>query len=317
MNNLITSFSNLINIVDLLTNKVANVSSQSTLQDNVIFDRLAILEDKIEQLKFLDAAEVSDIAELNKPDTNIIVNISEPLSGTTEIIGNDINVKALTVSDGLTKITATGEVIIKNLKTSGNLPKATANAQFSVNTDDYVKITQSDINQTGYNAIEVGLKSLPKSVIIDGVNFNSELSNNAISIFGTQDNGTITISNCTFAKCSNPIRLSNKNGGKVTVNIINCTFSEWDTDPLWAGMIICQDYTSGSTELEEKNNLFAPDKVTINIVNCTKNGKKITMKSPEEVCGTGNAETQLIYVWNSYGETVSYDETRYPIINVE
>ena len=145
----------------------------------------------------------------------------------------------------------------------------------------------------------------------------STLSNNAISIFGTQDGGTITIRNCKFAKCSNPLRLSNNAGGKVTINVIDCEFGEWDTDPTWAGMIICQDYTSKQADVAQQKNLFAPDKVTINIINCTKNGKKITMKSPEDVCGTNNADTQLLYVWNEYENSVAYSVERYPTLVIK
>lgn len=313
MSNLVNAFNNLIDASSTLTDKV----SASNIKSNSIAERLAILEDKVESLKFSNAETVTSSENLNQPDKDLVVEIQDVVSGTTDVSAKDLNVIQLTANDGLVKFTATEDVSIKNLTTTGNLEKSVANAQVSVNNPGYVKITQSNIDQTGYNAIEIGLKTTPKSVIIDGINFNSTLSNNAILVFGTADGGSVTISNCSFTKCSNPLRISNKNGGKVTVNIIDCEFGEWDSDPTWAGMIICQDYTSKSVEAEQANNLFSPDKVTINIVNCTKNGEKITMTSPEAVCGTGNADTQLLYVWNSYEETVPYSVDRYPTLNVK
>ena len=317
MDNLIKALGDLTNISNLLTDKVQDAAESSSIQINSVLSRLITLENQVETLQFADANTASSSEELNQPDSDLVVEISEPVSGMTAILAKDVNVKELSSSDGQVKITATGDVSVKNLTTEGDLPKTTAHAQFIVNTDEYVKITESTINQTGYNAIEIGLNSLPKSVIIDGIDFNSTLSNNAILVFGTQDGGTVTVSNCNFAKCSNPIRISNKGNGKVTLNVINCTFTEWDSDPTWAGMIICQDYTSKSAEAEATNNLFAPEKVTVNIVNCTKNGKKITMTSPEDVCGTGNADTQLLYVWNSYEETVPYSADRYPTLTIK
>lgn len=313
MSNLVNTFSNLIDASSTLTDKV----SASNIKSNSIAERLAILEDKVESLKFSNAETVTSSENLNQPDKDLVVEIQDVVSGTTVVSAKDLNVIQLTANDGLVKFTATEDVSIKNLTTTGNLEKSVAHAQVSINNPGYVKITQSNINQTGYNAIEIGLKTTPKSVIIDGINFNSALSNNAILVFGTADGGSVTISNCSFTKCSNPLRISNKNGGKVTVNIIDCEFGEWDPDPTWAGMIICQDYTSKSVEAEQANNLFSPDKVTINIVNCTKNGEKITMTSPEAVCGTGNADTQLLYVWNSCEETVPYSVDRYPTLNVK
>ena len=314
MDNLVTAFSQIIGASSTLTDKVSSISIKS----DAILDRLITLENQVESLKYVNAEVISSISEnVDQPDKEIIISVSEPASGETNITAKDINVKEFTAADSLVRFTASNDIAIKNISTIGDLPKATANAQVQVNASDYVKITQSTIDQTGYNAVEVGLRTIPKSVIIDGVNFNSTLSNNAISIFGTQDGGTITIRNCKFAKCSNPLRLSNNAGGKVTINVIDCEFGEWDTDPTWAGMIICQDYTSKQADVAQQKNLFAPDKVTINIINCTKNGKKITMKSPEDVCGTNNADTQLLYVWNEYENSVAYSVERYPTLVIK
>ena len=288
-----------------------------------VTDRLVALEAQLVALKQTDVAAVTAAADLVQADKDLIITIAEPISGTTTVEGKSIEIKQLTTNNAATVFKTQGDVTMKNLTTTGDLPKATANAQIQIVSGDYIRITNSAIDQTGYNAIEIGLGTgsgpMPtKSITIDNVVFNSTLSNNAILIFATEDGSVVTISNCTFKKCSNPVRLSNAKGGKVTLNLVNCEFTEWDSDNLWAGIVIMQDYTSGSAEAVQANNLFGPDKVTINLINCTHAGKKITM--PEDiatVCGTNDAATQLFYVWSNEEGLVAYDADRYPVINIQ
>lgn len=288
-----------------------------------VTDRLVALEAQLVALKQTDVAAVTAAADLVQADKDLIITIAEPISGTTTVEGKSIEIKQLTTNNAATVFKTQGDVTMKNLTTTGDLPKATANAQIQIVSGDYIRITNSAIDQTGYNAIEIGLGTgsgpMPtKSITIDSVVFNSTLSNNAILIFATEDGSVVTISNCTFKKCSNPVRLSNAKGGKVTLNLVNCEFTEWDSDNLWAGIVIMQDYTSGSAEAVQANNLFGPDKVTINLINCTHAGKKITM--PEDiatVCGTNDAATQLFYVWSNEEGLVAYDADRYPVINIQ
>lgn len=288
-----------------------------------VTDRLVALEAQLVALKQTDVAAVTAAADLVQADKDLIITIAEPISGTTTVEGKSIEIKQLTTNNATTVFKTQGDVTMKNLTTTGDLPKATANAQIRIVSGDYIRITNSAIDQTGYNAIEIGLGTgsgpmATKSITIDNVTFNSTLSNNAILIFATEDGSVVTISNCTFKKCSNPVRLSNAKGGKVTLNLVNCEFTEWDSNDMWAGIVIMQDYTSGSAEAVQANNLFGPDKVTINLINCTHAGKKITM--PEDiatVCGTNDAATQLFYVWSNEEGLVAYDADRYPVINIQ
>jgi hypothetical protein len=201
------------------------------------------------------------------------------------------------------------------------------NAMMSLNCSNGGDVTVENFKVTstngGYNCLEIGLAGTdaPKSVTIDNVDLTEQaISNNAILIFGTQNDAVINIKNVKFGTVSNCIRISNKtNATGVTVNIIDCECTAWDTDPVWAGMIIFEDYTSKSVEKEEENNLFAPEKITINVKNFTVGGKKL--EKPEniaDICGTKDASTQVFYVWNDYGQTVPYgDGSRYPVINIE
>lgn len=300
-------------------------STCATLEGNLISvtDRLVALEAQLVSLKQTDIAAVTSSADLAQADKDLIITIAEPITGTTTVEGKSIEVKQLTTNNATTVFKTEGDVTMKNLTTTGDLPKATANAQVRIVSGDYVRITDSVIDQTGYNAIEIGLgtgsgPSATKSIVIDNVKFNSALTNNAISIFATEDGSVITISNCTFTKCSNPVRLSNATGGKVTINLVNCEFTEWDSSNDWAGLLIMQDYTSKSVEAIQANNLFGPDKVTINVINCTHAGEKIVAPANiADVCGTKNAATQLFYIWSNEEGFVTYDAERYPVINIQ
>lgn len=313
-------------------NEIAVKGDVSAVQDTCaalggnltsVTDRLITLEAQLVALKQTDVAVVTSSADLVQATKDLIITIVEPITGTTTVEGKSIEVKRLTMNNATTVFKTEGDVTMKNLTTTGDLPKETANAQIRIVSGDYVRITDSTIDQTGYNAIEIGIgtesdPSATKSIVIDNVKFNSTLSNNAISIFATEDGSVITISNCTFTKCSNPIRLNNATGGKVTINLVNCEFTEWDSSNDLAGILIMQDYTSKSVEAIQTNNLFGPDKVTINVINCTHAGEKIVAPANiADVCGTKNAATQLFYIWSNEEGFVNYDAERYPVINIQ
>ena len=297
-----------------------NLSSTSGDVEQLV-SRMTAIEDQVSSLKKTNVVPVvvENASNVNQPDADLVLTAGEEaITQAMNVIAKSADVKSMNVESAVVSFKAeSGDININNFTANGDIPKSTSNAQLKIQSSEYVKITSSDFNQTGYNCIEIGLDNgvtPPKNVIIDGIDFNAELSNNAILIFGHQDNAVITISNCHFASVSNAVRLSNRLNKRCTVNLINCVCDKWDTDPSWAGFLICQDYTSGSKEAEETNNLFAPDKVTINFINCYGPNGKIMASDPSDVCGTGNADTQVLYVWNSYGETVNYDVSRYPTV---
>lgn len=63
MSNLVNIFNNLIDASSTLTDKV----SASNIKSNSIAERLAILEDKVESLKFSNAETVTSSENLNQP----------------------------------------------------------------------------------------------------------------------------------------------------------------------------------------------------------------------------------------------------------
>lgn len=301
---------------------IDNLKQEDISQDGVnisILNRLAALESQVDSLKKTNISVVDDISEgVSQPDQDLVISSQEPVVKTTTIVGKSVDFRNLNVDSSNMKITAEGgDVILNNINTTGELKKSTANTVFAINTNDYVRITQGDINQKSYNCIEIGLNNTePKNIIIDGIDFNSDLSNNAILVFAHADNAVLTISNCHVKKCSNFLRLSNRTNHKLTVNIVNCQIDAWDTNPKWAGFLCLQDYTSGDNEAALEAKLFASDKITINLTNVTgPNGKITTPEDMSLAFGSQNLEKQLGYV--IYGPeltTLPYtgNESMYP-----
>ena len=110
------------------------------------------------------------------------------------------------------------------------------------------------------------------------------------------------------------MRLSNRTNTSWTVNLINCVCDEWELGQ-YAGMILMQDYTSGSSSAAEQSNQFA--KLTINIQNCTKpDGTKIVAPANmADICCTQN-DNQILYIWDAWRNFVPYNAEKYPTINI-
>lgn len=138
---------------------------------------------------------------------------------------------------------------------------------------------------------------LPKNIIFENCDFDGNFSNNAISIFGFQDNATVTISNCHFKSVSNVLRISNKtNASNITINLSNCTVDEWEhRENLkeWAGAVLFEDYTSADADTFKSAKRFGKDKVTLNITNLVHSGKKVLPTELKEVVGTKD-ENQVV-----------------------
>jgi hypothetical protein len=301
--------------------KVITVVSTTDKQQNAELD---LLKAEIKALKFevgggqivtdstVEVITVKDNIDASGKDV-IIEKTTTPIDKKIAVTGKTVVVKSAEIDNkGLVTLTSDESITVDNLTTTGDLPKTVSNAPISMNpVNGEVLFTGGNIGQTSYNCIEIGLAadSVPTNITVKDTTIAAVLSNNAINIFNTADGAVIDIIGCTIKKCSNPIRISNKNNGKVTLNITDCEFTEWDNSTSvdangetiydWAGMIICQDYTSGSETAAKEANLFAPEKVTINIKNCTKNG--VLIKEEDFTVGTFK-ENQILYVWNAYAD---------------
>lgn len=303
----------------------------AAIQGNVttLEAKLAILEERMSAMSKTNVQTVAaNGAVLSLGDATKDYSIQGEVSANLTVASS----KSTTISDAVitnnarVNLKSTGDVELKSITTTGDFAKSSGNA--IVNIPDAASVTIKDmvVESTQYNGIEIGLgTTLPKSVIIDNCDFSGEFSNNAISIHGTQDNAVINISNCKFSSVSNPLRISNKTGTRVTINITNCSCDKWETENEgYAGFLLCQDFTSTTVDGAASANLFGSDKVTINFINFTMPGG-VRLTKPEDMstlCGSG--KDQLVYVYrnadyksdNSYVSTPYGDGSAYPMINI-
>lgn len=285
-----------------------------------------ILQSKVDVLTKTNTEVVSvdgSAGELKDSSKDYIVSGS--INENAEIVGKSISLKSIKVSDNARLKLNAGDVEAKDLNISGSFPKANGNTVISVNNAEFIvfKDMVFDASEV-YNGIEIGLASnsvLPKNILFDNCKFQGEFSNNAILVFGTQDNAIITLNNCYFEKISNALRLSNKsNASGVVVNINNCTVDQWETRAPWQGFLICEDYTNKTEEEVNANNLFGDGKITVNFNNLVRAGVKINPADPASVCGTKN-ESQVVMVCQDAvagpeGDyCLSYDAAKFPVVS--
>lgn len=210
-------------------------------------------------------------------------------------------------------------LVINNLALNGVMTAAEykskyGNAMLPLAVNGEILIKDCVFGQNGYNCIEIGLSTAvepPSKVTIENCDFSGVLTNNAILVFATQDNATIRIRNCHFAKISNMLRLSNRTGAKnVTVYIEDCTIDEWESNPKYAGFLLMQDYTSKNIEEFMALNPFSKDKLSINVKNLVHAGKRVVVDDVTSLLNCNNP-SQLAYI---YIGNVSADY-RYPKYN--
>lgn len=309
-------------------NQIAYVSDVAGLSNTLeaLNATVQILQSKVDVLTKTNTEVVSvdgSAGELKDSSKDYIVSGS--INENAEIVGKSISLKSIKVSDNARLKLNAGDVEAKDLNISGSFPKANGNTVISVNNAEFIvfKDMVFDASEV-YNGIEIGLASnsvLPKNILFDNCKFQGEFSNNAILVFGTQDNAIITLNNCYFEKISNTLRLSNKsNASGVVVNINNCTVDQWETGAPWQGFLICEDYTNKTEEEVNANNLFGDGKITVNFNNLVHAGVKINPADPASVCGTKN-ESQVVMVCQDTvagpeGDyCLSYDAAKFPVVS--
>ena len=314
-------------VSELEANQIAYVSDVAGLSNTLeaLNATVQILQSKVDVLTKTNTEVVSvdgSAGELKDSSKDYIVSGS--INENAEIVGKSISLKSIKVSDNARLELNAGDVEAKDLNISGSFPKANGSTVISVNNAEFIvfKDMVFDASEV-YNGIEIGLASnsvLPKNILFDNCKFQGEFSNNAILVFGTQDNAIITLNNCYFEKISNTLRLSNKsNASGVVVNINNCTVDQWETRAPWQGFLICEDYTNKTEEEVNANNLFGDGKITVNFNNLVHAGVKINPADPASVCGTKN-ESQVVMVCQDAvagpeGDyCLSYDAAKFPVV---
>ena len=313
---------------------VSNKADAANADMVSVVARLAQLEERVIALTHTDTVIVEDIATANDATKDLVISTATSVLSPTPITGKSVTVNELTVvasgaNSAMLNVKAeAGDINLKNVNLSGDMSTTNNTVQLIIESDEYVRITDSVITASGYNAINIGDQKPPKSVVIDNVKFLGDYRNNTISIYGTKDGAVVTISNCVFRKSSNPIRIFNETNTRLVVNIVNCTFEQWEEESGYYGCILCEDaFTKNEFTKEERQteegraaaiakereyNRYAPEKVTINMVNCTYKGKKIVFDNLADVAATHDAATQLIYVYNHVEGYLDFDPTRFP-----
>lgn len=295
----------------------------------ILSAKVELLESKVDNLEKSNSEVVETYdgsQELN--DEAKVYSISNAnITNSPSITAKSVILNDSTLTNNARMQIKAENVNINNLQVTGDFPKSTSNSVININNTENIIFKDMTFNSSDvYNGIEIGLSSdnskLPKNIIFDNCRFEGSFSNNAILIFGTQNNATITLNNCYFEKVSNALRLSNKsNASGVTVNIINCTVDEWDSNTLWSGFLICEDYTNTESEAQaEEANLFSPEKIKVNFINLIHNSEKILPSDIVSVCGSKD-ENQVVVVCidaiQGSDYCINYDANKFPTITFE
>ena len=295
----------------------------------ILSAKVELLESKVDNLEKSNSEVVETYdgsQELN--DEAKVYSISNAnITNNPSITAKSVILNDSTLTNNARMQIKAENVNIDNLQVTGDFPKSTSNSVININDTENIIFKDMTFNSSDvYNGIEIGLSSdnskLPKNIIFDNCRFEGSFSNNTILIFGTQNNATITLNNCYFEKVSNALRLSNKsNASGITVNIINCTVDEWDSNTLWTGFLICEDYTNTESEAQaEEANLFSPEKIKVNFINLIHNGEKILPSDIASVCGSKD-ENQVVVVCRDAikgsNYCINYDANKFPTITFE
>ena len=321
------AFNELIQRILGIRNSVSvNESSINSLLNriNLISRRLEIVESKSD-IKFIDDTTV-EAAYINTDKELVVADLTMTslVDSSWALIGSDVDVSNSTADSVSIATTATnGNVTIDGLTTTGSLNKSVSNAAIRVTTNEDVVITNSNIGQSGYNVIEIGLAagSAPKSVLIKDCDFTGTMSNNAISIFALADNAVVNIENCHFASVSNVFRWSNRtNATGVVFNIKNCTWDSLEPKENYRSVFLLQDYTSANSEAVYTNDLFNSTKLTINFIDCVgTDGELIKLGDNETATDRfGTGDGKLVYLYADKIGKISYTDhpEMYPNLTV-
>lgn len=223
-------------------------------------------------------------------DKDLTVDLNGETLTNTDAAAKNINkldVSSISLNNGTIEasglhIKATQKIALKDLKITGEFPKANSNARVSLNASDEIVVDGVDFSEATnyYNALEINLNANPvsKNVTVKNCKF-AGLSNNAISVFGMPEDGVLNIENCEFDlnKNNEAIRISNKlNTKNFTINVKNCNY-KYDTTftgNKWAGFFLFEDYTTTDGSTVYANKPFAG--LTINCENVAYNGVKVS-----------------------------------------
>ena len=317
------------------THQISEVETlQTVLDTKLTLDEVkAIINERIYKLfntVVVDTADFYTADTTNPNESYTLVGDGETISMTQSksFIGKSVKLANVSLSSESSTKSVLNVVAnnseLDNLTLSGSWSKDVGgNTMVTLNNAQNVTVSNVGIGRTGgYNAVEIGLdgKGTVKSVVIDGLEISSSLSNNGINIFSFEDNANIIIKNCHFAEVSNPIRISNMTYAKnVNITIQDCTFDSWESNTAaYAGVILLQDHTSASTEEFNEKNPFATFNITIDNVTGPY-GKIGSGQTMEDICASQIVNKQLVYMYvdKATPTLIPYASDKYPTITIK
>ena len=317
------------------THQISEVETlQTVLNTKLTLDEVkAIINEQIYKLFNTVVVDTADFYTANTTNPNesyTLVGDGETISMTQSksFIGKSVKLANVNLSSESSTKSVLNVVAndseLDNLTLSGSWSKNVGgNTMVTLNNAQNVTVSNVGIGRTGgYNAVEIGLdgKGTVKSVVIDGLEISSSLSNNGINIFSFEDNANIIIKNCHFAEVSNPIRISNMTYAKnVNITIQDCTFDSWESNTAaYAGVILLQDHTSASTEEFNEKNPFATFNITIDNVTGPY-GKIGSGQTMEDICASQIVDKQLVYMYvdKATPTLIPYASDKYPTITIK
>lgn len=317
------------------THQISEVETlQTVLDTKLTLDEVkTIINEQIYKLfntVVVDTADFYTADTTNPNESYTLVGDGETISMTQSksFIGKSVKLANVNLSSESSTKSVLNVVAndseLDNLTLSGSWNKNVGgNTMVTLNNAQNVTVSNVGIDRTGgYNAVEIGLdgKGTVKSVVIDGLEISSPLSNNGINIFSFEDNANIIIKNCHFAKVSNPIRISNMTYAKnVNITIQDCTFDSWESNTAaYAGVILLQDHTSASTEEFNEKNPFATFNITIDNVTGPY-GKIGSGQTMEDICASQIVDKQLVYMYvdKATPTLIPYASDKYPTITIK
>ena len=317
------------------THQISEVETlQTVLDTKLTLDEVkAIINEQIYKLfntVVVDTADFNTADTTNPNESYTLVGDGETISMTQSksFIGKSVKLANVNLSSESSTKSVLNVVAndseLDNLTLSGSWSKNVGgNTMVTLNNAQNVTVSNVGIDRAGgYNAVEIGLdgKGTVKSVVIDGLEISSSLSNNGINIFSFEDNANIIIKNCHFAEVSNPIRISNMTYAKnVNITIQDCTFDSWESNTAaYAGVILLQDHTSASTEEFNEKNPFATFNITIDNVTGPY-GKIGSGQTMEDICASQIVDKQLVYMYvdKATPTLIPYASDKYPTITIK
>ena len=290
---------------------------------NTLTKKLNVIE-KYSNVTVLDTTNVTGYYNITDKDLIALdLVMSDTVNTLWTLIGKSVEVTdsyANGVNVNITTSDANGDVTITNLTSTGS--SANNNANATINCNKVITIENSNLGQTGTEAIAIGLdadSSKATGITIRNCDFTGTLSGSAIVIRDVANNCVVNIENCHFSSAEHVLTFqNNSNATGVAINFVNCTWDAITADASTKCVALFKDNISQDATEAATNNLFDSNKVTISFVNCTgENSTPIT--APEQfvsVCGAG--EGKLVGVCSSDGTIVNYTEQfeLYPAVSI-